>query len=319
LAKPFLDAIELHFYPDYPSAFVAFNSGDVDGVSRVLPQDITAAQDSPAMQVLSAPLAGETFVYFNLRNADKPFLADPTVRQALNLALDRNKLIDRVLQGQGLVADGPLMRGTWAYTPGTDQATDGQRAAQMLTDAGWSDSDRDGVRDREGVALAFTLLGDNEALLQQLAEQWRQIGVQATPELVSLTSLAGDYLSPRRFEAAVTHWQLSGDPDPYPLWHSTQIENGQNYTGWSNPDADLTMEDGRSTNDPGRRIQLYSEFQRLFRQDLPALPLYYDVYTFGVNNAVKEVEIGQMNWSWERFRTANRWYVVASQANDATP
>ena len=316
---PFLDAIELYFYPDYTSAFAAFNAGDVDGVSRIVPQNMAAAQTSPAMEVFSAPLAGATFVYFNLRSSDKPFLADPVVRQALNLALDKNKLIDTVLQGQGIAADGPLMRGNWAYTPGAGQATDLQRAAQMLTELGWSDSNRDGVRDREGAALAFTLLGDDEALLQELAEQWRQIGVQATPQLVTLTSLAGDYLSPRRFEAAVTHWQLSGDPDPYPLWHSTQIDNGQNYTGWSNPDADLTMEEGRSTNDPGRRIQLYSEFQRLFRQELPALPLFYNVYSFGVSDAVKDVAISQINWPWERFRSAARWYVSQPQTNDSTP
>jgi peptide/nickel transport system substrate-binding protein len=157
------------------------------------------------------------------------------------------------------------------------------------------------------------LLGDNEALLQELADQWRQIGVRAEPKLVNLASLAGDYLSPRTFQAAVTHWQLSGDPDPYPLWHSTQIDNGQNYTGWRNEQADLLLEQGRSVNDPGLRMQLYGEFQRSFRQELPALPLYYDVYAYGVNDQVKDVEIGRLNWPWERFRSAGQWYIVTKR------
>lgn len=310
---PYLDAIEFRFYPDYASAFAAFQAGEVDGVSRITPQDMPAAQASEGMQVLTAPLAGATYVYFNLDNAQTPFLADVRVRQALNLALDQTKLIDRVLNGQGIPADGPFMPGTWAYTPGETVAADPGRAGELLTEAGWTDTNRDGVRDREGVDLAFELLGDNEVLLQELAEQWLQIGVRAEPKLVTLASLAGDYLSPRTFQAAVTHWQLSGDPDPYPLWHSTQIDNGQNYTGWRNEQADLLMEQGRSVNDPGLRMQLYSEFQRMFREELPALPLFYDVYAHGVSDQVKDVEIGRLNWPWERFRSAAQWYIVTQR------
>jgi peptide/nickel transport system substrate-binding protein len=310
---PFLEAMEFRFFPDYASAFSAFQAGEVDGVSRVLPQDIAAAQASDDMVVLTAPLAGSTLVYLNLDNPDVPFLADAQVRQALYLALDPSKLIDRVLNGQGIPADGPFMPGAWAHTPGQRPVSDPERAVEILAAAGWTDSNRDGVRDREGVDLAFELLGDNEALLQELAEQWRQVGVLARPRLVNLASLAADYLSPRTFQAAVTHWQLSGDPDPYPLWHSTQSDNGQNYTGWSNEQADLLMEEGRSTNDPGRRIQLYSEFQRIFAEELPALPLFNDVYAYGVSDKVKDVEIGQLNWPWERFRSAGQWYIVTQR------
>ncbi len=310
---PFLDAIEFRFFPDYASAFAAFQAGEVDGVSRVLPQDITAAQASEDMVVLTAPLAGATFVYFNLDNPDVPYLADTQVRQALYLALDQSKLIDRALNGQGIPADGPFMPGAWAHSPGQRPASDPERAAEILATAGWTDSNRDGVRDREGADLAFELLGDNEALLQELAEQWRQIGVLAQPRVVNLASLAADSLSPRTFQAAVTHWQLSGDPDPYPLWHSTQIDNGQNYTGWSNEQADLLLEQGRSVNDPGRRIQLYSEFQRIFAEELPALPLTNDVYAYGVSGQVKDVEIGRLNWPWERFRSAHQWYIVTQR------
>lgn len=310
---PFLEALEFRFFPDYASAFAAFQAGEVSGVSRLTPQEMPAAQASDEMEVLTAPLAGATFIYFNLTNPETPFLADVNVRRALNLALDPSKLIDGVLNGQGIPADGPFVPGGWAHAPAERVAADPARAAELLTEAGWTDTDRDGVRDREGVDLAFELLGDNEALLQELAEQWRQIGVQAEPQVVSLASLASDYLSPRTFQAAVAHWQLSGDPDPYPLWHSTQIDNGQNYTGWSNEAADLLMEQGRSVNDPGRRIQLYSEFQRIFREELPALPLYYDVYAYGMNQEVKDVEIGRLNWPWERFRSAAQWYIATQR------
>lgn len=312
-ATPYLEAIEFRFFPDYTSAFAAFQAGEVDGVSRVLPQEVATAQASPDMTVLTAPLAGATFVYFNLDDPNTAFLADAQVRQALNLALDVPKLIDTTLNGQGIPADGPFMPGTWAHAPSQPSAPDPQRAGEMLAAAGWVDTNRDGVREQGEMDLAFELLGDNEALLQELAGQWKQIGVWAKPRLVSLASLASDYLSPRTFEAAVVHWQLSGDPDPYPLWHSTQIESGQNYTGWNNLQADLLMEEGRSVNDQGRRMQLYSEFQRIFHQELPALPLYNDIYAYGISDQINAVEIGRLNWPWERFRNASQWYIVTQR------
>lgn len=310
---PYLDAIEFRFFPDYTSAFAAFEAGEVDGVSRVLPQEVAAAQESDAMEVLTAPLAGETFVYFNLDNPEVSFLADARVRQALNLALDLPELIDVALNGQGIPADSPFMPGTWAYSPGERPAPDVEQASALLAEAGWVDNNQDGVREMGDASLTFELLGDNEALLQELSRQWQQIGVRVQPQVVGLPSLASDYLSPRTFEAAIVHWQLSGDPDPYPLWHSTQIDNGQNYAGWSNTEADLLMEQGRSINDPGRRMQLYSEFQRIFDQELPALPLYNDVYAYGVSDQVHDVEIGRLNWPWERFRNASQWYIVTQR------
>lgn len=312
--EPLLDAMEFQFYPDYASAFAAFQAGEVDGVSRILPQDLRAAQESDSMEVLSAPLANETLLFFNLTDPNVAFLAEKPVRQALWLALDVPSLLATAVNGQAIPADGPIMPGTWAYAAPPRPATDVQRAGELLTEAGWVDSDGDGVRDRGEQTLTFTLLGDDPLLLAALADQWKAIGVWAKPQEVSLVSLATDHLSQRDFQAAVTHWQLAGDPDPYPIWHSTQISNGQNYTGWSNRRADEIMEEGRSTTDEGRRIQLYTEFQRIFADELPALPLYFDVYNYGVSDAVRDVSVGRLNEPWERFRTADQWYMLPDDA-----
>ncbi|MFN2168964.1 MAG: ABC transporter substrate-binding protein [Anaerolineae bacterium] len=310
---PYLEAMEFRFYPDYPSAFAALAAGEVEGVSRIVNQDMALARDMQDLSIYTAPLAGETFAYFNLANPNTPFFADKQVRQALWLALDLPDLVDRALDGQGIPADGPLMPGTWAYSPQALPKADPRQAAEMLTEAGWVDTNGDGVRDQGDMPMAFILLGDDEALLNALAQQWAAIGVWAKPQVVNLVSLAGDYLEPRNYEAAVVHWQLSGDPDPYPLWHSTQIDDGQNYAGWNNRRADELMEQGRSVSDPGRRAQLYQEFQAVFADELPALPLYFDVYNYGVSDEVRDVQIGRLNSPWERFRTADQWYVVTQR------
>jgi len=104
--------------------------------------------------------------------------------------------------------------------------------------------------------------------------------------------------------------ELIGDPDPYPQWHSTQISpQGQNFGGWNNREADILMEQARLTSDQETRRQLYAEFQRIFATDLPALLLYYPLYTYGASTAVHDMEVGRLNEPADRFRTFAKWYI----------
>lgn len=173
--------------------------------------------------------------------------------------------------------------------------------------------DGDGIREKNGVPLRFTLHGDDDpvrvAILNRIARDWRRIGVEAVPQPVTFPGLVGDFLETRAFEAALVFWRLYGDPDPYPLWHSTQVEQGQNYAGWQNLDADRLMEDARRTPDPNRRIRLYREFQRLFAEEVPSLLLYHPVYAFGVRNTVKNVTVGPLHRPGDRYRTIANWYI----------
>src|SRR5690606_37204408 len=116
---------------------------------------------------------------------------------------------------------------------------DPAQAIQLLESAGWVDTDGDGIREKEGQSLRFLLYSNDDplrqALIERIAADWRTIGVDATPTPVTFAGLVADFLNPRRFDAALIGWELSGDPDPYPLWHSTQAEGGgQNYSGWAN-------------------------------------------------------------------------------------
>ena len=132
-------------------------------------------------------------------------------------------------------------------------------------------------------------------------------------------------LGKRTFDAALIGWEQTGDPDPYPLWHSTQAEGGgQNYSGWDNPEADTLMEQARAITDPAVRRQLYARFQEIFMADLPGLPLYYPVYTYGVSNEVTTCRSARSTMRSGRFETFADWYMLtrrvpANQAPADTP
>jgi len=312
---PYLDALEFRFFPDYPSILAAAEAGEVHGVSRVLPEYQRQAEAIPDLQLFTSPLPGYTMVLFNFDAADAPFLADQTVRQALAYGLDREKLLNEIIPGVGQLADSPMLPNTWAYNPDIPRYPyDPDKARAMLEEAGWVDTNQDGVREKDGRELAFTILSDDAphsiAVAQALAQDWARIGVKVSPQPVSFTGMVTDFLIPRAFDAALVSLELYGDPDPYPLWHSSQISpKGQNFGGWRNREADILMEQARLTSDRATRKQFYDEFQRIFATDLPALLLYYPLYTYGASTAVHNMEVGRLNEPADRFRTFARWYI----------
>ncbi len=311
---PYLDALEFRFYPDYQSILAAAEQGEVHGVSRILPEYIGQAEAMADLQLFTSPMPGFTLLLFNLESANAPFLADPIIRQAIAHGIDKERLLQDVIPGVGMLADSPMLPESWAHNPDTPSYEyDPEKAQALLEQAGWVDTDNDGIRELDGQPLEFILLSDDapHSLLvnQTIASDLARIGVRAIAQPVSFTGLVSDFLVPRNFSAALVNWELIGDPDPYPLWHSSQISPaGQNYSGWNNRQADIAMEQARITTDRDSRRDLYYEFQKLFAQDLPAILLYYPLYTYGVSTAVNDVEVGRINEPAERFRTFADWY-----------
>ena len=248
---PYLDALEFRFFPNYQSILAAQASGEVQGVSRILPENMAEAEARSDLQLFTSPLAGYTLILFNLDTPNAPFLAQQEVRQALAYGIDRKRLLEDVIPGQGVIAYSPMLPGTWAYNPDVPRYNyNPDKARQMLAEAGWKDTDGDGVRDRDGAKMEFILLTDDApssvAMAQAISADLGQIGVRAVPQPVSFAGMVSDFLVPRKFAAAIVTWELIGDPDPYPFWHSSQISpNGQNYGGWQNRRADELMEQAR--------------------------------------------------------------------------
>ena len=322
--QPYLNKIEFRFYPDHESVLSAYERGEVQGTSRILPEDLPeAVEANSGLQLFSARLPGYALIFLNLKDPELPFFQDKLVRQALLYAVDRQELVDRVLKGQGLVAHSPILPETWAYANGVVRYEyNPERARDLLNEAGWRNptTNREGnesVREKAEVKLAFTLLTDDDPLHVELAEeiarQWEAIGVKATLRTVG-SGLVREYLVPREFEALLIDLELRGDPDPYPLWHSTQASGeGQNYAGFVNYEVDKLLEEARRTTDSGRRAELYRRFQEIFADEVPSLLLYYPIYTYAVDEKVKGVQLGPLGDPSDRFRNVTEWYIVTKR------
>jgi len=311
--KPLLSKIEFKFYPDYQSTFAAYQQGEVEGVSEVLPEDLPRVRREEHLHLYSARLSGYTLIFLNL---DLPTFQEKEVRQALLWGIDRQLIIDQILDGQGIVAHSPIMPDSWAYNEDVlEYDYDPSGARQLLTDAGWLDSDRDGVREKENMRLEFSLLTNKDPvrrqMIEEVARQLWEIGVKIVPIVEDSSWVVNEALRPRNFDALLYGWgNLPSDPDPYLMWHSTQIGgDGQNYAGLDNVDIDQLLEQGRQSIDQGERAELYQDFQDLFAEEVPSLLLYYPVYNYAVDEMVKGVQLSAMMDPGDRFRTIAQWYI----------
>ncbi|MGE5073069.1 MAG: ABC transporter substrate-binding protein, partial [Anaerolineae bacterium] len=249
------------------------------------------------------------------------------VRKALLMGMNRNYIISAFLKGEAIVADGPILAGSWAHYNGLKRVDyDPEGAVSLLKGEGYVIPASGGtVRAKDNVPLTFTLVHPDDPLHTQIAQAiqqtWLQIGVQVNLQPVPTDQLIPNYLAPRSYQAALVDFNLSRtpDPDPYPFWHQSEAAGGQNYSQWDNRAASEYLEQARTESDFTARTRLYRNFQVVFQKELPALPLYYPVYNYGVDAQVHGVQIAPLYDASDRLAFINQWYLVTRRALQQTP
>ncbi len=320
--RSFIDQVVFRYYPDVASAVAAYQQEDVMGISHVTDDVLQAALEEDGLNIFTGRLPRWGLVYLNLNSPDLPFFQDDQVRSALLMGLNRRWIVDRVLGGQAVIANGPIAPSSWAYYDGAEAVSyDPEGAVALLKEAGYTFPSEGGqVRSKDGVRLEFELaFPDVEpypSIAQVVQENWLRLGVRVELKPVSYEELVNDYLEPRSYQAALADINLarSPDPDPYPFWHQTQAASGQNYSGWDDRQASEYLEQARVEVDLEERSRLYRNFQVRFMSQMPALPLYYPVYTFGISGQVQGASMGPLFDPSDRFANITSWFLVARRA-----
>ena len=322
---PFVQQIIFRYYPDGNSALAAYQQGNVLGISKIPANMVPTACAVQTLSCYSSRLPKMTLVLFNLGNNDVSFLQDKNVRRALMAGLNRQWIVDHIFLGQAVMADSPILPQTWAYYNGVEHiGYDSDSAVNQLKTAGYVLPQNSTVRAKGDVSLSFTMLYPDDSIHAQLAkaiqQNWSAIGVDVKLKAVSYTSLLNDYLTPHAYQAALIDMDLSRayDPDPYPFWHQAEINGGQNYSQWDNRTASEYLEQARVTADPTIRARLYRNFQVLFSRELPALPLFYPIYTYGVDQRTQGVQAAPLFEPADRFDGLSSWYLITRRSLEQT-
>lgn len=319
---PFIEQVVFRYYSTSKEALDAYKQGDVLAISRVAPDELSAALEEPNLSMYSSPLPQMSFVFFNLKNTDVEFFQNAKIRRALMLGLNRTSIINAYLSGQAILANGPILPNSWAYYDGTEHFEyNPEEAVKLLKDEGYAIPAGEGdVRAKDGAPLAFTMIHPDDALHTQIAQaiqsQWAKIGVRVDLQAVPYDQLVLNTLTSRAYQAALVDINLSRtpDPDPYPFWHQAEATAGQNYSQWDNRAASEYLEQARVTADYSLRARLYRNFEVIFAKELPALPLYIPVYSYAVDAQVQGVQVAPLYDPSDRFATFTQWYLLTRRA-----
>ena len=325
--EPYIPQVVFRYFPSPKSALEAYQQGEVMGISQITDDILQDALLEEELALYTSRRPELSLIFFNLANGEVPFLQEYEIRQALLTGLNRQRMITKLLQGQAIPADGPILPGSWAYYDGVEHiAYDSIAAQSILKKAGYTIPSEGGeTLVKEGQRLAFTLLHPDDALHTALAEyiqqDWAKIGAEVTLQAMPYEALIHERLETRQYQAALVDINLNytPDPDPYPFWHQAEATGGQNYAQWDNRPASEYLERARVTADINERARLYRNFQVIFAQELPALPLYFPTYTFGVDFQVDGVQAAPLYDTSDRLNSLPNWYLLTRRALEPTP
>jgi peptide/nickel transport system substrate-binding protein len=309
-----LSDIEIRFYPSDAELLAAFEAGQIHGANGISPTTLPVLIDNENTRVFTSAVPRYMSLLFNMTDSGAPAIQSVETRQALALGLDRSNLVDKVLNGQGLVFEGPFLPESWAYRPAilAPYAYDPETAGSLLDGLGWT-PDAAGIRQSGGTPLSLRLLtsthSDQQAIAEAIADMWRTIGIDVQVIVASdLDSFRSD-LSQRNFDLALVEVVAPDDPDLYDFWSQEAIVRGQNYSGWNNRRASEALETARQLYSKDERAVYYEAFLRQFASDLPALTLYQPVDVLALHDSVQQVEIGRVWQPRDRFTTFPSWFL----------
>ncbi len=310
---PKLDRFEIHAYPDEASLLKALRSGELSGASGLSPT-VAPTIDLARYKLTPQALNSGVYLLFNMNN---PILKDVKVRKALQAATDTAALRSDI-GGGVLPLDAPILS---SQLDGADvpqvAPPDIARAQALLDEAGWKMSGSGRMRDGQALGFTITTTKNSENLrsIDNLAKQWRKIGVNVERKVVDTSGIAStfvqDTLQARNFDMLLYELAIGADPDVYAYWHSSQIgQTGYNFTSYSNKAVDASLASARSRLEPELRNAKYKQFIRQWQEDAPALALYQPVLEYVSNENVDAVRPGaQLVGEADRYANVLHWTV----------
>jgi peptide/nickel transport system substrate-binding protein len=315
MGAPNIEQVVFKYYDSSQEALEAYQQGEILGIGSVTPDVLSDVLAEENLSVYSVPVPNMTMLLFNLGETGPSFFDDSTVRQALATGLNRPWMINQALDGQGVVANSPIMTGSWAYfSEVVTYDYNPEEAIKMLRNDGYGlPAEGSLVREKDGERLSFELVYPDQEeatiLAEMIKDYWAAIGVEVTLTPVSPDALIRDYLEPGTYQAALVKLRLYDlpDPDPYAFWHQSSITSGQNFSQWDDRRASEYLERARITPNRVERTRLYRNFQIHFSRELPAIPLFYGIYNYPIDQQVTGVQLGPLYDPADRFDHIYQW------------
>jgi peptide/nickel transport system substrate-binding protein len=309
--RPNIDQYIYRIIPDSSTMFQELLSGGVDMMGLNPLQYLRKSETRRIRdnyRKFRYPANAYTYMGYNLTS---PLFTEKAVRQALAFAIDRQSIIDGVLLGIGQPCTGPFSYVSWAYNKNVQPYPyDPDHARTMLAAAGWKDTDRDGVLDRDGSAFRFTVLtnqgnGERIRAAEIIQQNLKKVGIDVKIRVMEWQAFL-EQIDKHSFDAIILGWSMGRDPDLYDIWHSSKTKKGEyNFISYRNAEVDRLLVEGRRTFDIEKRKRIYGRIHEVLADEQPYAFLYVPDATPIVHKRFKGIEEAPLGI----MHNFIRWYV----------
>ncbi|HEY1037183.1 MAG TPA: peptide ABC transporter substrate-binding protein [Candidatus Paceibacterota bacterium] len=322
LGAPYIKNLRVRFFRSEQEALSAYKQGRIDALGGI---DTKSASELKAEghNVMSTSLP-RIFALF-LNQSESPVLLNKEVRQALNVSVNRDDLIDNVLNSWGTPATGPIPADlqnattseTLQQTSSTSEEQFIEAGKAILAEKGWKQNS-DGFFEKQVSGstqiLRFSISTSNAPELKNsaefLKETWTKLGADVTVEVFEPSDLTQKVIRPRKYQTLLFGNVIGRDLDLYPFWHSSERNDpGLNTALYTNIKADRALETLRSTSEESKKLESRQAFQTEMQNDIPAIFLYSPGYIYATDAKIKDASLTNMTSTSERFMNIEKWYI----------
>lgn len=309
--QPSLQRYIVRYFTDQKQMIDSFEKNELTAMSG-LDTVPDAFNMDLSIEQYSIPVTAQVMVFFKTSHE---FLADTKVRQALVHAADTDKIVSSI--GYPIIASNqPFLPGHPGYDKSIAQLPYNQAAAAKLLDqAGWAVG-KDGIREKNGKQLAFTLYSQSTSeyayVTQKLQVDWSKVGVKVDVLLQTDSDLQTT-VTGHNYDALLYGISIGPDSDVYAYWGSTQADeraaNRVNFSEYKSTAADRALEAGRTRTDRVLRAVKYRPFLETWRNDAPALALYQPRYLYITKGTIHGFDPHTVNAASDRYANVSNWKI----------
>jgi peptide/nickel transport system substrate-binding protein len=312
LGRPYLDAIRFNFYSRAEDLANAIKNGSVESVYDTPVRKTSGKQE---FQTTTASYARVFGVFWNPNQ--KQVYAREEVRKALSLALDRQSIIDSVLDGHATPIIGPVPPGgsvKQTAVPKFENPT--VAAAEVLRATGWTYDglsrvwkNADAKQTLDGITLRTSSVHELKSIASAVKSEWEKLGVPVSIELYEPGDLSQNVIRPRKYEALLYGMIIGRDQDLYAFWDSKERNDpGLNIALYANKSVDSLLENVRSLPSQKTRNTSLQKIEDEISADYPAAFIYTPNFTYTVPEDLRGVILPQIIVPADRFATVVSWY-----------
>jgi peptide/nickel transport system substrate-binding protein len=292
-----IDKLITRIIPDNSAQFLELMADNIDSMGL---DPIKYSRIIPARPELQKKLAlykelGNSYTYLGFNLKHKPF-DDKRVRLAINYAIDKQEIIDGVYLGLGINIASPYKPGTrWSNPALHPYPYDPAKARELLKQAGFVDTNDDGILERDGKPFTFEIITNQNKEREKSAvliqRRLKEVGIDVQIRAIEWASFISRFIKTGDFDVVVLGWSLGLDPDQFSIWHSSQQAPGQfNFIGYNSPIVDKLLEQGRLELNPDKRMKIYHEFSKILLEDSPIVFLSAGYGLTAIHKRVKGID-----------------------------